>query len=485
MTCFLLHQDEKEAALFASDFSWPSGTHLPAPWPAVTVQWGACGLSCQESHTTVLNGREAIENAADRAIWPGMLADAGIPTVHTVRGFTAKDASVRRYMAIVFQQEVLALYEASGHRLWLNNRVAGTEESYEEIALDVGQRTIRRLLSYAVRSVYSLGLDFGAVYAGVNAQGQLAVFAVEPTLPKVGKIKRKFQLAVEAFAADYTASCTRTVTLGADIEFVLRTPAGKTAMASHYFPRDGVVGCDRAWWRGDVTRRQFPLAELRPAPADTVQGLFRNVYRAMRRGIQLIGTSNLTWAAGGMPLRGYPIGGHIHFSEIACNARLLRALDMYVALPLLMLESEASRARRPKYGQLGDMRAQFHGGFEYRTLPSFIVSPRITRGVLALAHLIARVYRQLPLRCLFLIPELHHAFYAGQQEVLVPYVAELWEDLAVLPEYKEYEAYIAPFRELVTSREVWKEHADIRMAWKLPPFQPDIVVNRTHEPSVL
>ncbi|WCN36615.1 putative amidoligase domain-containing protein [Aneurinibacillus uraniidurans] len=485
MTCFLLHQDKKEAALFASNFSWSSGTYVPAPWPAVTVQWGECGLSCKESRTIVLNGSEAIENATDRDIWPGVLAEAGIPTVHTVRGLTAKSTNIRRYMAVVFQQEVLALYEANGQRLWLHDRVMDTEESYQEITMDSGQRTIRRLLSYAVRSIYSLGLDFGAVYVGVDTRGQTAVLAVRPTFPKIGEINRKFQCAVETFIAGYEQSYTRTVMIGADIEFVLRTPGGKMVMASHYFPRDGIVGCDRVWWRGDITRRQFPIAELRPAPADTPRGLFRNVYRAMCRGIQLIGPSNLAWEAGGMPLRGYPIGGHIHFSEIPCNARLLRALDTYVALPLLLLENEASRARRPKYGQLGDMRPQFHGGFEYRTLPSFIVSPRITRGVLALAHLIARVYRKLPVRGLFLIPELHHAFYTGQQDVLLPYVAELWEDLESLPEYKEYEAYIAPFRELVALRAVWEEHVDIRMAWKLPPFQPDMIVNRTHEPSML
>lgn len=486
MTCFLLHQDEKEAAQFASLLSWPSGMHFPESTPsAITVQWGECGLSGQESRTVVLNGSEAIKNAADSVIWPGMLADAGIPTVHTVRRITKKGASVRRYMAIVFQQEVLALYETSGHRLWLHNRVGDPGESYEEIPMDSGQRIIRRLLSYAVRSVYSLGLDFGAVYAGVDASGQMAVLGVEPVFPRKDKIVRKFQQAVDAFAAGYTTSQARTVTLGADIEFVLRTPAGKPVMASHYFPKDGVVGCDRAWWRGDRARKKLPIAELRPAPADTPQGLFRNVYQAMCRGIQLMDTSNLTWVAGGMPLQGYPIGGHVHFSGIPCNSQLLRALDTYVALPLLLIESETSRARRPKYGQLGDMRAQFHGGFEYRTLPSFIVSPRITRGVLALSHLVARSYRQLPVRSLFLTPELHHAFYAGQPDVLMPYVEELWNDLAVLPEYKEYESYITPFQELVRIRTVWREHADIRVAWKLPPFHTGITVNRTYESSVL
>ena len=70
-------------------------------------------------------------------------------------------------------------------------------------------------------------------------------------------------------------------------------------------------------------------------------------------------------------------------SRIWLTSRLLRVLDNYLALPFILIEDQNTKLRRPRYGFLGDFRRKTHGGFEYRTLPSWIVSPRITKGVIA------------------------------------------------------------------------------------------------------
>ncbi len=481
MTCFLLYGQANvpDAPLLEL---WPgkSGPFVTER-PDFVVQWGEAGLSACERHTVVLNGKEALKNATDSTITAKMLADSGIP--HSIAD-TSATATIRRYIAIVFQQDMISLYRSSGRRLWLNNRVKEGEDRYEEIEVEQKMREMRRLKQYAIRSVHTLGLDFAAVYLGVDMQGTMRVLNIAPTFRMTRMLARKFISHLENFRREYSASDVP-IMLGTDIEFILRNRTGKLVLASDCFPKEGRVGCDRVCIRGDETKELLPLAELRPDPAADARDLFRNLYRTMMAGIRKTGSPHIEWVAGGMPLTGYPMGGHIHFSGPVPNAQWLRALDGYLALSVFMLESPRSLARRPRYGQLGDMRYQFHGGFEYRTLPSFLVSPKVTRGVLALSHLIAVSYRGL--RTLpFLDPEMHHAFYHGDRDTVAPLVPRLWDELRETEMYAHYATYLDPFAQQVLSRTQWDEYSDIRPAWKLPPFQPETTVfRRAYEHSML
>ncbi|MCZ4142661.1 hypothetical protein BZG17_33240, partial [Escherichia coli] len=123
--------------------------------------------------------------------------------------------------------------------------------------------------------------------------------------------------------------------------------------------------------------------------------LIAHLLRAFGSASRSITDHTLIWQAGSMPQRGLPLGGHVHFSGITLNGELLRTLDNYLALPLAMLQDPRGDARRPRYGALGDFRLKSHGGFEYRTLPSFLVSPLVAKGVVGLAGLIASNYRRL------------------------------------------------------------------------------------------
>ncbi|MBN6188685.1 hypothetical protein JQN58_17665 [Aneurinibacillus sp. BA2021] len=461
---------------------WPgnSGTHVTEP-AEVVVQWGDAGRSACDRHSVVLNGREAITNAMDDTIAARMLEAAAIPYVNRKESGVA---TIRRFIAIVFQQSIISVYRSSGRRLWLHDRVQEGEDTYEEITFDPALREMRRLKQYAVRSVYALGLDFAAVYAGVDVHGAMRILRVAPTFTMTRPLARKFIASVEAFQHQYRARA-EDIVLGTDIEFVLRNPAGKLVLASDCFTKEGMVGCDRAWLRGDESKTCLPLAELRPTPADDAKELFKHLYRAMLTGVQTIGSTQIAWLSGGMPLTGYPMGGHIHFTGVAPTTQLLRALDAYLTLSVFMIESPQSLKRRPKYGRLGDMRVKSHGGFEYRTLPSFLASPQIARGVLALSHVLAYSYREL--RALpLLAPELHHAFYHGDRSAFVPLLPALWEEVRHTDGYARYASYLDPFALLVLNRNEWCEHADIRPGWKLPPFQPELVsAHRAYEHSVL
>lgn len=481
MTCFLLYgQADTPDPSLLKYWKGNAGGNLIGEPPFI-LQWGDAGLSACDRRTVVLNGKEAIANALDPAVTRKMLADIGIS--YAEKGKPAM-ATIRRYIAIVFQQNIISLYRSSEPRLWLHTRIREGENDYEEIASDQKTKEIRRLRQYAVRSVYALGLDFAAVYFGVGLNGEVYVLGIAPTFRMTDTLARKFVFHVAQFCRRYNMR-KQSIMLGADLEFVLRNSAGKLILASSCFPKEGIVGCDRATLRGDTTKTHLPLGELRPEPAEDAKELFRNLYRAMMVGIRKIGSSHIEWVVGGMPLTGYPIGGHIHFSGIAPNSQLLRALDAYLALSVFLIESPRSLARRPRYGQLGDMRLQFHGGFEYRTLPSWLASPKVARGVIALSHLIAESYqnlRALPL----LSSRMHHAFYQGNRDAFAPLMSGLWEELRQVDGYARYASYLEPFAQQVLERGEWEEYVDIRPAWKLPPFQPETSIDhRAYEHSML
>ncbi|MEI2396352.1 putative amidoligase domain-containing protein, partial [Paenibacillus phytohabitans] len=172
----------------------------------------------------------------------------------------------------------------------------------------------------------------------------------------------------------------------------------------------------------------------------------------------------LRWRAGGMPLRGWALGGHLHFSGVTLCAPLLRALDNYLALPMLLLEDVRAAARRPRYGVLGDFRRQPHGGFEYRTLPSFLVSPVIAKGAVCLAHLIVSHYEELPLRPLDR-EKLHAAFYSGDKQPLREAWPPLEAQLRALDGYAAAASYIEPLLRSIAAQQTWDESRDIRGLW--------------------
>jgi hypothetical protein len=213
------------------------------------------------------------------------------------------------------------------------------------------------------------------------------------------------------------------------------------------------------------------VAELRPAPAKSPGELAANIRRLLSQAAARIPDGGaLRWAAGGMPVPGFALGGHIHLSGVRLTGRLLRQLDSYVALPLAMIESSSERDRRPRYGGLGDFRLQPHGGFEYRTLPSWLASPLAAKAAFALALLCARESGTLSYR-----PSederIVDAYYAGDRETLRSRCLELLaESMAATPSYRELAGFIEPLLEAARKGSTWDVSVDIRKKWRTAPF---------------
>ncbi|MBW4080383.1 hypothetical protein [Paenibacillus sp. S150] len=317
----------------------------------------------------------------------------------------------------------------------------------------------------AVRALYSLGLDSGEVLLKAMGGRRYRVEEVTPLPPASGEaLPEPYRAASLALARSLAREQPGRpgLLLGMDPEFLLlRESTGRVVPASRYLPTDGVAGCDAG---PPGTRGAFPVAELRPAPRGEPRALLAQLMSAAREADRLVTDRSLRWRAGGMPLAGWALGGHLHFSGAVLSAPLLRALDNYLALPLLLLEDARAAARRPRYGVLGDFRLQPHGGFEYRTLPSFLVSPVIAKGAVFLAHLIVSRYEDLTLRPLDR-EDLHAAYYSGGKPPLRAAFPPLAAQLRALPGYEQASRYIEPLFSCIAAEQTWDESRDIRGLW--------------------
>ncbi|QJC51988.1 hypothetical protein HGI30_10790 [Paenibacillus albicereus] len=353
---------------------------------------------------------------------------------------------------------------------------------------DLQDPELRRAGRLAWRAAYELGLDAGELLVRIADDGRMRLEGLRLAgcrsfrpagpgglPPEAARLRppgaERWAEAVERLAAAVAAEAERAggsarpLRIGADPEFLLLRADGRVASASRLGGLHSPVGSD-VLVAGQSLRQ--PVGELRPEPAFEPEELLRRIRRllalASRRGA---GEPGMRLAAGGMPVPGIALGGHVHLSGLELTTRLLRALDSYAALPLALAEDPCGRGRRPRYGTLGDCRRQPHGGFEYRTLPSWLVSPAAARYALAVCMLAAEDtawLEELPAA----EPSYAQAYYAGDRERLIGCLPRLRAGLQAAPSYAKHAALLEPFLDAVEAGRRWEEKADIRLRWGIP-----------------
>lgn len=389
--------------------------------------------------------------------------------LHGLTVTASRSTVLRLYIVPVFQTQALLLYKSRHAPVWLSGRVS-QKPSFSQVSPQDSSREVRKVKAMAVRALYALGLDYGVAKVGIQPGNRIVVVDVIPH----PRLNREMKMHLTGAIQQYTRrlprllSATDQVMMGADPEFLMKRKNGTLVMASDYFPRYGPVGCD-AIWHGQ-NRSTKPLVELRPKPSADPRQVVIRMYKSMVRATRRINDPQVEWLAGALPHPKYPLGGHIHFSGVPLTFQLLRALDLYLALPLMVAEDTNGVRRRPRYGFLGDYRVQFHGGFEYRTLPSWLISPTLTRGVMAAAQLIAARNPYLPTDDWY-DAKLQQAYYRGEKKIVRERVERLWGWLKRLKEYGAVQKDLDRFYQMIVSGTVWDEKQDIRKYWKLPPYQ--------------
>lgn len=370
------------------------------------------------------------------------------------------------YRVLIFQYEVIAILRKRFAGLGAGDE--GNEERWEKIVFDPSRPMLRKLRRLARKTLYLCGLDYGMVAMTWDAQGEEIVVGVDPcptNLLNDREIARDFSQAMNRLHTRLHER-EQAFLMGADLEFVMCNDNGHVLFADRYFGRKGSVGSDSV--RTREQKLVFPLGELRPRPAADPRRLMIHLRRSLLIAARKGPKESTIWKAGGMPVKGLPLGGHLHFSGISLNPFLVRALDNYMALPLILAEDDTAAARRPRYGFPGDVQEKKHGGFEYRTLPSWMVSPRMAKGVIALAYTIIHHYWELRQRPLDQI-ETAQAYYRGDKKAVYPIVQHLWKELEALYTYKSYAAYLTPLKKQLFQKLCWDEQRDFRHSWKIPP----------------
>lgn len=377
--------------------------------------------------------------------------------------------------------------------------------NYEEIPLDLDQDT-QKVILLAQRASYILGLDFCMVHVGIDIQGRPVILDISAmpiipsdSVPKFSKEVKNYisqwtagpqhrkqqpastasgteagyaQTAIFSSSAkqaetenltDTPAAQAIQVMLGADPEFMLRNSAtGELIYPSDFLGKEGSLGYDHRSERREGIF--FPLAEVRPEPDLCPLKLTEKIREILVKAAAIL-PSHIEWLAGSLHFGQYQIGGHIHFSNCEINSALLRALDNYLALPIMLVEDPRnSIQRRKQYGWLGSIRSKPHGGFEYRTPASWLVSPESTKSCLCLAKIVATDYLYLP-KDFLVDPELQKAFYQSKKYYFYDFFNELWQDIRHTPLYHKYADSLAPLVNLIESRSHWDENTDFRKSW--------------------
>ncbi|WP_206885878.1 putative amidoligase domain-containing protein [Alicyclobacillus mali (ex Roth et al. 2021)] len=441
----------------------------------VLVRWGMVEES-DPAHGTILNGSEAQRRIASRAQMAKFLRRIGVRVAPRVNRDGLPTTFSRQYRIPIFDFVPIGCFRSDSGVDWTSSRISRIHESFEEVPLD-GDGQTRRATYLATRTLHALGLDFGLVSIGVSERGLLQVLDVSAAPILEGRLLELYRDAVQRFVEredEWRRAGPPSVTLGTDVEMMLRNAQGKMVLASKYFPRKGRIGCDDRSVNFDG--RRLPLMELRPAPDPSPDGLLLNLRALMHEASEAINRPGVEWRAGSAPFRPYCTGGHIHLSGVPLGARLVRALDHYVGLPLMAVEDPVrSQWRRPKYGFLGDVRQKVHGGFEYRTPASFVCSQVATRAAFHLAHMVARHYRELPLYDMY-SPQLQFAFYSADREALRPILMRNMEAIRSHPEYVRHQDAIEPLFAMIERGETWDEAVDVRQEWGVP-------LRRTQKPK--
>ncbi|WP_079909074.1 hypothetical protein [Paenibacillus sp. 32352] len=470
MGVYILHSNEPTLHLLLERVEVPHGTRLAASSEsACVIHWGC--FHAEKSGRSVLQSVKYILRASN----PRRAAD--ILQLHGIRMADGEEVGQLRFtyefLIPVFHLQALALFQKSkgvfiGMPHPLNQQ---RETEFEEVGSETSSYHGMRAKREAIKSIYALGLDYGVVKVGVRPGGELIILEVSAVPELTERLAELFADAINRYAKELETSSDKhadEVMVGADPEFLLLNAQGKVIFADKFMDKEGPIGCDAIVLPN--FRKIYPLAELRPEPSKDIRQVVMNLRRTMQLAARSINDGNLHWVAGGMPVKGFPLGGHIHFSGVRLSSELLRVLDNYLALPIVLLEGETTGGRRPKYGFLGDFRRQRHGGFEYRVLPSWVISPTVTKGVLALAKLIADHYQMLQARPLS-ETDVQEAYYKGDKTRIRPLIPALWSDLMRLPGYRRHESYIAPLKSHLLKMKAWNEQEDIRPKWKIGPFQ--------------
>lgn len=257
------------------------------------------------------------------------------------------------------------------------------------------------------------------------------------------------------------------ITIGSDPEFGLLCEDGRQKVACDVVP-DSIsapIGVDG----------HNHIGELRPRYGDTPREHLQNIADLMVKLDEMV-PLEYKIVAGSMVANNDAIGGHIHFGNLGGGfdrSLALRALDYYLALPVALIEVAESARHRHRYCNYGILAAQGNDGgwrrqdwgFEYRTLPSWLLGWGVALSILSTGYAIVDAVKRnscpdVPNN----IPD-PNDFYDCNKEAMYPLLSKIKRGWRELPLYPEFRLEVAFLNHLLVQKMEWKEGQDVRDNW--------------------
>lgn len=259
------------------------------------------------------------------------------------------------------------------------------------------------------------------------------------------------------------------ITLGCDPEFVMFNPSNHTLIET-----DPVLKClDRKDpISQEIGQENSYVFELRPMHSTSPRNLVERI-RFLLHAIAKYSPQSMKyeWMAGSN-VQGFSIGGHIHFG-CKCSECVIGVLNSVFSPVMALIEDETERENRLSntYGFF-DYRKESHG-FEYRTPASWLWSPGIALGTLALAQAIANdgSKGKLPWKAIQRLKGLsYYMIFPDSSKCIDRSKArrsfnDIWKVIQKIPSVRRFYPEISFLRELILRERRWNNDADMKMRW--------------------
>jgi len=270
------------------------------------------------------------------------------------------------------------------------------------------------------------------------------------------------------------------VKIGADPEFLVVDGSNNVLDASglsYNSTEHGEIGTDHGGRVGELRPRPGTASEV----TSHIKALFQHIKRS---------SPNAKIMAGGGVGTGCSIGGHIHIGGVPLRQhydsftrqrnRGMRQLNLDTVNPdhKLIYAFDFFIGRRMKkviggkrgsscYGALSDIETKSHGGFEYRTPPSWLSDPYLTEATLALSERIVDMWQIKPAAFDQFIAAGKRAARKRDYNILIP------QSPAAAQRY--YQNQVANFKRVIFSRTYKMNNPNVVEMWTVPQTQPIMV----------
>jgi bifunctional DNA-binding transcriptional regulator/antitoxin component of YhaV-PrlF toxin-antitoxin module len=366
----------------------------------------------------------------------------------------------------IFYIESLVTNKESYDEILIRTKLFG----YERQKINITDHPLyEKISTLALKAIHATNLDIACVKVGVSKTNTLYVLDISNHLGGISEecldaYYSEIRLMVLSFI-EFKNKNESDITIGADPELlVMDKNTSELIPASYLIKDEGEIGLDSRTLEGG--KLVLPVLELRPSYSTNPIDVYNSIEKLFKELEDKFSFQNIGLYAGSAPHYHYWIGGHIHFG-IKSSSKLIRALDNYLNLPLLMIsQTTTARQRNRTYGFLGNYRNKDHGGFEYCSLGSWLISPQITLGVLCLAKVVVSEFYYL--KDIYIVNHLDsRAYYSVNKNYFTDKVKNIINQIRSTKSYGLYKKDIDVIFRMIERHETWDETIDIKSSWGL------------------